>query len=686
MKQDRGSLVPWFVVGLVAALLCCLCLVIAALGAAGVLTYEAIRIASTAYPTDIWETLVPTTPERPMGPTPTPLDGPEAVAPDARAMRQALAEEIVPVADLIGLVERLQGEGDVPQVVATSAEPIPVGTLETFWVQNEDTTEYFQVSARMVYARPHIYFWVQEGVDFDQGDVERLVDEFEDQIYPTDREFFGSEWTPGVDGDPHLYILFTRGLGSWVAGYFGSNDEYHPAVNEYSNSHEMFYINADGQSLADPYTYSTLAHEFQHMIHWSLDENEDSWVDEGFAELASFLNGYDTGGWDYAFAEDPDIPLTFWPSGDDSGVHYGQSFLFMTYFLDRFGREATQALAREQANGLDSVDRTLAALGMTEPGTAEPITGDDVFQDLAVALLLHDSSIGDGRFSLEEYPSAPSFRVRDRYVECPLAQPIQSEVNQYGIDLVGLSCGGDYTLQFQGSTMAQVVPAEAHSGDWAFWSNRGNQSDMTLTRELDLTGVSGPVEFSYWLWYDIEEDWDYVYLEASQDGGETWTILTTPSGTSTDPTGNSYGWGYTGFSGGGNEGVWIEESVNLTDYAGGRILLRFEYITDASVNGEGLLLDDLSISALDYTEDFEDDEGGWEGEGFIRLYNRLPQTYRVVVVEFGDETRISEMELDELNHAEMPLTLRDDTGQAVVLVIGTVRHTWRPAPYQIDLR
>ena len=686
MKQDRGSLVPWFVVGLVAALLCCLCLVIAALGAAGVLTWEAIRIASTAYPTDIWETLVPTTPERPMGPTPTPLDGPEAVAPDARAMRQALAEEIVPVADLIGLVERLQGEGDVPQVVATSAEPIPVGTLETFWVQNEDTTEYFQVSARMVYARPHIYFWVEEGVDFDQGDVERLVDEFEDQIYPTDREFFGSEWTPGVDGDPHLYILFTRGLGSWVAGYFGSNDEYHPAVNEYSNSHEMFYINADGQSLADPYTYSTLAHEFQHMIHWSLDENEDSWVDEGFAELASFLNGYDTGGWDYAFAEDPDVPLTFWPSGDDSGVHYGQSFLFMTYFLDRFGREATQALAREQANGLDSVDRTLAALGMTEPGTAEPITGDDVFQDLAVALLLHDSSIGDGRFSLEEYPSAPSFRVRDRYVECPLPQPIQSEVNQYGIDLVGLSCGGDYTLQFQGSTMAQVVPAEAHSGDWAFWSNRGNQSDMTLTRELDLTGVSGPVEFSYWLWYDIEEDWDYVYLEASQDGGETWTILTTPSGTSTDPTGNSYGWGYTGFSGGGNEGVWIEESVDLTDYAGRRILLRFEYITDASVNGEGLLLDDLSISALDYTEDFEDDEGGWEGEGFIRLYNRLPQTYRVVVVEFGDETRISEMELDELNHAEMPLTLRDDTGQAVVLVIGTVRHTWRPAPYQIDLR
>jgi hypothetical protein len=690
MKQDRGSLVPWFVIGLVVALFCCLCLVVAALGAAGLISWEVIRIAGTAYPTDIWGTLVPTTPEGPMGPTPTPFEGQGAVPPDARAMRLALGEEVVPVADLIGLAERLQGESNVPRVVADSAEPIPVGTLDTFWANNVDTDEYFQITARMVYGRPHVYFWAEEGVEFELNDVERLVDTFEEEIYPTDREFFGSEWSPGVDGDPHLYILFARGLGSWVAGYFGSNDEYHPVVNEYSNSHEMFYINADGQSLADPYTYSTLAHEFQHMIHWALDENEDSWVDEGFSELASFLNGYDTGGWDHAFAENPDVPLTFWPSGDDSGVHYGQSFLFMTYFLDRFGREATQALARQQANGLDSVDRTLADLGLTDPDTGEPISADDVIRDFAVALLLHDPSIGDGRYSLEEYSSAPSFRVRDRYGQCPLSQPAQGDVNQYGIDLVGFSCSGDFTLRFQGATTAQVVPAEAHSGDWTFWSNRGNQSDMTLTRQFDLAGVSGPIELSYWLWYDIEEDWDYVYLESSQDGGETWEILTTPSGRGTDPTGNSYGWGYTGFSGAppgtGTEGRWIEEVVDLSEYAGQQILLRFEYITDASVNGEGLLLDDVSIPALDYSEDFENGEGGWEGEGFIRLYNQLPQTYRVVVVELGGETRVTEMELDELNQGEMALSLSGDAEQAIVLVVATTRHTWRPAPYQLDLR
>jgi hypothetical protein len=303
-----------------------------------------------------------------------------------------------------------------------------------------------------------------------------------------------------------------------------------------------------------------------------------------------------------------------------------------------------------------------------------------------VGLFLQDPSVGDGRYAIESYAAAPSLRVTDRYPQCPLSQAIQGEVNQYGIDTMSLSCTGDFTLQFQGETSAQVVPADPHSGDWSFWSNRGNQSDMTLTREFDLSDASGEIELSYWLWYDIEEDWDYVYLEASEDDGENWEILTTPSGTDTDPTGNSYGWGYTGFSGGGDRGQWIEEAVDLSAYAGKTILLRFEYITDASVNGEGLLLDDVSIPALDYREDFEDGDGGWEGEGFIRLYNSLPQTYRVVLVELGPDVTVTELALDDRNSAEAAVSLNGEAEQTVVIVIATTRHTWRPAPYWVDVR
>jgi len=350
MKPERGSSVPWIVLGLVVGLLCCLCLLLA-LGVPAALF--ALRGQQGGGPPPASPTAAPLTTPGGSGQSDGILPAGAPASAEAYQTRDLLAQAEVPVADPVELAERLSGIRGVPRVVADQAAPIPVGRVDTFWVQNVDTTEYVRVRATTVYATPRVYLWVEQGVDDELADVQALVDEFENRIYPTDREFFGSEWTPGIDGDPHLHILYARNLGSWVAGYFGSNDEYPPQIHEYSNAREMFYISADVEDLTDEHTYSTLAHEFQHMIHWRSDGNEDSWVDEGFAELASFLNGYSTGGWDYAFAEDPDLNLAFWPSGEESGVHSGQAFLVMAYFLDRLGEEAPQALVGNPENGLD---------------------------------------------------------------------------------------------------------------------------------------------------------------------------------------------------------------------------------------------------------------------------------------------------------------------------------------------
>ena len=97
---------------------------------------------------------------------------------------------------------------------------------------------------------------------------------------------------------------------------------------------------------------------------------------------------------------------------------------------------------------------------------------------------------------------------------------------------------------------------------YAFWSFKGDESDMTLTRAFDFTDVSGPILMDYHTWYDLEEDYDYAYVEVSEDG-RNWVFLNTPSGTDKDVSGNSYGWGYNANSGG-----WIDEQVDLSDYAG----------------------------------------------------------------------------------------------------------------------
>jgi immune inhibitor A len=579
---------------------------------------------------------------------------------------------LVPINDPRDLACRLEGKCNIPETLPSG--PFKVDDKQTFWLLNTDNAKSFQVNATLKYVTDHAYFWVEDNVSYNQKAAEKLLDTFETKIYPTDREFFGSEWTPGVDGDPHIYILYARGIGG-VNGYFGSGDEYHPDAKKYSNAHEMFVFSADHAQLEVPYTYSTLAHEFQHMIHWRQDANEASWVNEGFSELASFLNGYDAGGWDMAYTTDPDLQLTDWsPDPNANGPHYGASFLFMTYFLDRFGEEASKALVKDQQNGMESIDNVLKSINATDKTTGQPVTANDVFMDWAVTNYLLDGSVGDGRFVYHNYSDAPRVMDTESIYDCPTK--LTSTVQQYGVDYIHFGCNGKYTLRFEGSNIVGLLPVDANSGKYAFWTNKGDESDMTITREFDFSSASGALTLKYHTWYDLEKDYDYVFVEASTDG-KTWQILKTPSGTDSNPSGNSYGWGYNNKSNG-----WIEESVDLSQYKGQKVQIRFEYVTDAAVNGEGFMVDDISIPEINYSTDFEADNGGWEGAGFVRVENILPQTFRLALIDKNGGTTVQTINVAPDQTAEINVDLSD----ATLVISGITPFTREDGHYTVTVK
>ena len=59
-------------------------------------------------------------------------------------------------------------------------------------------------------------------------------------------------------------------------------------------------------------------------------------------------------GFDYYYVNNPDLSLTDWsPDPGSNGAHYGQSFLYLAYFLDRFGEDATKAVVKHPENGPD---------------------------------------------------------------------------------------------------------------------------------------------------------------------------------------------------------------------------------------------------------------------------------------------------------------------------------------------
>jgi hypothetical protein len=171
------------------------------------------------------------------------------------------------------------------------------------------------------------------------------------------------------------------------------------------------------------------------------------------------------------------------------------------------------------------------------------------------------------------------------------------------------------------------------------------------------------------MWYDLESDYDYAYVQVSTDEGRTWTLLENEHTTTSNPSGNSYGPAFTGQSGGGDEAVWSKETFDLTAFAGQPVLIRFEVITDEALNRPGLAVDDIALPEIGYRYDAEEDGGGWLAEGWLRVTDQIPQDFVVQVVTLGPEIRIRRLPLD--GSMEGSLTLRrlgQKVEQAVLVV------------------
>jgi hypothetical protein len=695
-EKRNNNLVWWILGGLVVLLCCCLLFMVATSGLLfGLLTSSSSQEFPAVVTVEVQQ--IPATPARTpasQGATPTPrgqaTPEPGSSLPDlgtaSLLTEQQLQEAVVPPRDLRTLAERLRGTGPIPEIMQDTPPVYRVGDSDTFWVSNEDTGEHGQIEASLVYMNDVLYIWVEEGVRYDQGDIQRAADKFADETYPTNREFFGSEWSPGIDSDPRLHILHSVQLGSGIAGYFSGADAVSSLAQPFSNEREMFYINIDNTEPDTEFYNGVLAHEFQHMIHWYQDKNETTWVNEGLSELAMQLNSYDTGGADSVFSQMPDTQLTAWNDDPNNRTqHYGASYLFMAYFLERFGSELMQAVIAEDANGIDGFDNALESAGVG-------VTFDDVFADWVVANLLDDPGLVDGQFGYQDLDLRPM--ANDLTLRRFPAQ-IESDVSQYGTDYVELRGTGNLDIDFRGATTTRLASNEPYSGQYAWWANREDDSDARLTRAFDLSGVD-TATLSFWTWYDIEDDWDYGYVMASADGGETWTPLPTEDTVDTNPNGNSFGWALTGCSGDPSstepgdpcDARWIEQTADLTAFAGNEeVLLRFEYITDDAVNYPGFFVDDVSIPEIDYFDDMESGAEGWVSEGWILSDNILRQGWLVQLIELeeGQDPVITRIPVDENGVAQWTVENLGRRKNAILAISGLAPVTTEKALYEYTI-
>ncbi len=173
-----------------------------------------------------------------------------------------------------------------------------------------------------------------------------------------------------------------------------------------------------------------------------------------------------------------------------------------------------------------------------------------------------------------------------------------------------------------------VQVGEPHNGSGHMWWSDDDQdwADNNITRDVTVPTPAGADKVKFWMWNDyvLEEDWDFGFVEVSEDGGQTWNeqvvrteagdaVVSTPADYS-DPTGRMADYGGKKFGLTGDSGGWRHDYVDLTGFAGKTVQLRLRYATDAAFQERGWFADDFSLTngaATTWTDDVESGANGW---------------------------------------------------------------------------
>jgi hypothetical protein len=233
--------------------------------------------------------------------------------------------------------------------------------------------------------------YVQNGQSVSSAAIGDIQNQFANHILPTLTHYFGD---PPV-GDFTILILDiqddydpTINGSTYVSGYFDSQNESGSPLN--SNNRHMIYMDLNPGQPGSGTFYGTLAHEFQHFIHFGKDPQEDTWVIEGLSGLARFVCGYGhPSSHVNAFADAPGTSLTFW---EDTLANYGATYLFMLYLEDHYGGATTiKNVVANTGHGIAGINGALRQSGYV-------VTVNDIFKNWVIANYLNNPSLAGGMY------------------------------------------------------------------------------------------------------------------------------------------------------------------------------------------------------------------------------------------------------------------------------------------------
>lgn len=578
--------------------------------------------------------------------------------PHAAASLNALLGASYPPHNYFEAVERL-ALLDLGSRTVTK-EPYQLGDRETFFAGEKE------IEAELMAVSDHAYFWVEDGLDFAQEDVQFAADQLETYYYPLLSDLFGEAWRPGVDNDPRFSILHLDDVdNSDELGYFTDLDEYPRTLYSDSNEQEMIYLNMSQLTLNEDLYFGTLVHELQHLSQWHLDPNETAWLNEGISQLVELYVGLDTVD-TTPYLDAPQVSLNLWSYDEQTiDAHYANSYLFLVYVWEQLGETAVHELVRHPANGLASVWAVLPKY--------DARSLPQFVLDWAVAVYLDDPTAGKayGFMGLE--------------LERPLVQEqiylpnreITASLDPFGVHYYTLDYPGLTTITFVGDTLTPLFDDPANERGTVWFATDDHEVNSQLTAVFDLRNLD-TATLTFDAWYDLEEEWDFGYVSVSTDSGHSWELLLPQHAVE-----GTYGAGFNGRSADAPDATngWISETIYLDDYTGHTILLRFELFTDASGRSRGFALDNITINELNDNAALDNH---WTASGFVPVEAQLTQQWGVAILNHSNPPQITPLPLNSFNQGQWSIELGSTGGTLVIIPLTPFVDT--PANYWIKLQ
>jgi hypothetical protein len=423
-------------------------------------------------------------------------------------------------------------------------------------------------------------------------------------------------------------------------------------------------------------------HEYQHLLHDDYDSAEESWINEGLSMWAEPLVGYPVPEDYFPYvANYPENSLVAWEDqgGREVLTDYGLVYMYTQYMYEQYGEDYIHEIFLDSANqGIASVDNFLAGHGSSFEETH------------------YDFSIGLYTGGLFDLPELADFQLN-------VGHPGQP--NPEAFDTPGAPpWGADYNLTWGSARLAQLEfngfqfnPTPWTSDGDMLYSGTGDLVDNWLI--FETTG-GGTLSFdSYW---DLEDYWDFGFVQVSTDGGMTWTSLegdytTYDHDASAHPKVIDNLPGLTSWSRflcpGGDPAAcdgWFNLEYDLSAYPGD-ILVGFRLVTDWASHYEGWYVDNIAVDGVVVSD-------GSSTDGFMSLAELLQDKENSYVVTLiGERTRRGKTEykvekiLDDGFQSDWVLVRAMFQNYQNVVIVVTAKAeqgdlTYAPYTLQVDTR